>query len=263
MEEKFSCFVDEFNARFEELNNKVEQISLERNYPQFPRVRTTRVEGTAQQVEPDLSHVASSTAPAGAAGTRQDIQGEFQALKDSLTRIQLPADLKLNDSRQGICRNDQGTLSVIAKCGRFSETLVKLLTTLDADKPLSQVTIEQLFLIAHAQTCFLQDEYASLIVNNQFDSGTAKLFRALQKNTSGLNPSSLETLRSAAAISAAGRQAPAPAPRGQGHSARGRRGGFHYQGNAHRQDTYQSFTHRPFPRRPFPRGDNQNPTQED
>ena len=51
--------------------------------------------------------VAFSLATPGATGTSQDLQGDFQALKDSLSRVKLPTDLRLNESRQGIQRKDQ------------------------------------------------------------------------------------------------------------------------------------------------------------
>ena len=68
-------------------------------------------------------HVVPSLASAGASGGSQDIQGDFQALKDSLSRINLPADLKLNKSRQGIQRQDQPVFNVLCKYIRYNETL--------------------------------------------------------------------------------------------------------------------------------------------
>ena len=41
---------------------------------------------------------------------------------------------------------------------------------------------------------YLQDEYASLIVQGRFDKATSQTFRALQKNTSGLNAHALQNL---------------------------------------------------------------------
>ena len=254
VDEKLKDFMKDIDAKFDKLCLKVAEISGERHPAASLSSSVPQADVNARQNEPTRSQEAPSPAPLfGATGRRQDIQGEFQALRDSLTRIQLPADLKLNDSRQGIRKNDQPVLNVITRCGKYNETLMKLLTTIDPDTNggLSQVVIEQLFLIAYAQTKFLQDEFASLVVNNHFDSGTARLFRALQKNTSGLNQESLETLRSAAAISAAGR--PTNVPRGQAPAYRGR--GRGYQGHYNRQDrqdVFQSFAQRPFPRRPPP-----------
>uniref|UniRef100_A0A8W8K9C7 Uncharacterized protein n=1 Tax=Magallana gigas TaxID=29159 RepID=A0A8W8K9C7_MAGGI len=138
-----------------------------------------------------------------AAGIGPDTQGEFQTLKDTLNRVKLPSELKLNESRQGIQRADQAVYHVLTKCARYAETSLKLLSTIEPGTKISSETLEQFFLINQAQIQYLQDEYASILVNSQFDSTTSKLFRALQKNTSGLTASSLETLRSAASLSAA------------------------------------------------------------
>ncbi|KAH3726514.1 hypothetical protein DPMN_052381 [Dreissena polymorpha] len=118
-----------------------------------------------------------------------DIQGEFSALKNSLSRVRLTAELKLNESRQGVRRSDQPVLNIL-KCSRYSETSAKLLATLEPGQPLTQDTLDRLFLISHAQCKYMKDEYAAVLVNSQFDNSTSKLFRALQKNTSGLNAES-------------------------------------------------------------------------
>jgi len=76
----------------------------------------------------------------------------------------------------------------------------------------------------YAQSRYLQDELASLVVNSQFNSDTTKLFRALEKNTSDLNSSSLETFGS-------GRH----------------RGAF--QSGGQRSDVFNQFTNGNFPRR--------------
>ena len=75
---------------------------------------------------------------------------------------------------------------------------LKLLSTIEPGTIITAETLVQFFLINQAQIQYLQDEYASILVNSQFDTLTLKLFRALQKNTSGLNASALETLRSLA-----------------------------------------------------------------
>lgn len=59
-------------------------------------------------------------------------------------------------------------------------------------------TLKHFFMINQAQIQY--EEYASILINSQFGSTTSTLFRALQKNTSGLNISSLETLWSAASF---------------------------------------------------------------
>lgn len=67
-------------------------------------------------------------------------KGNFQCVRDSLSRIKLSRDLKLNDSRQGILRADQPLLNVIA--GRCNEMLTKLLTIIEPGNVLSQETLD-------------------------------------------------------------------------------------------------------------------------
>ena len=74
----------------------------------------------------------------------------------------------------------------------------------EAGTELKQETLDNLFLIQYAQIKYLQEEYAALLVNGQFDASTAKIFRSLQENTSGFDLDSLETLRAAATLVVAG-----------------------------------------------------------
>jgi len=92
-----------------------------------------------------------------------------------------------------------------------------LLTTIEPGSVITQGTLDQLFVIAHAQYKYLQDEFAFLVVNRHYDSNTTKLVNALQRYTPGFTSSSLETLKSAAAITAVSR----PSTRDR-YSGRGR-----------------------------------------
>lgn len=180
----------------------------------------------------------------------EDIQGDFAALKDSLARVKLPKELRLNESRQGIKRSDQPVLNVVTKCSRYSETAVKLLSTIAPGEPVSQEKLDQLFLVAHAQCKYLQDEFAALLVNSQFDNSTARIFRSLQRNTSGLNSDSLDTLRSAATLAAASRpQRDVSHVRGAHSQFTGGRG--RARGGYRRYDAFDGFTQRAFPQRRF------------
>ena len=189
----------------------------------------------------------SPTLTFGATGTTQDIQSEFQCLKDSLAKQKLPSELKLNESRQGIQRADQGVYAVLSKCARFAETSIKLLSTIEPGCLVTPELLEELFLVNTAQIKYLQDEYASILVNSQFDTSTSKLFRALQKNTSGLNAGSLETLRSAATIAAAAKPQQARDSRPHtGYGSRGNYRGGYRGGHSGRQDVFDRFSRRSF-----------------
>ena len=130
MEEKLDDFVKYVTDKFQNLEVKLLDIEHDSQRTDFATNRYPPRENLIGKV---TGHVASSTAPEGATGdnpTHSDIQGDFQSLKDALSRIKLPADFRLNETRQGIRRNDQPLFSALSKCARYNETLVKLLTTL-------------------------------------------------------------------------------------------------------------------------------------
>jgi len=135
-----------------------------------------------------------------------DVQAEYAAIKDAVSKVKLPADLRLNDSRQGIRREDQQALQILAKSARYAETSIKVLGTLE--KTLSPEDFDHLYTVQIAHMRYLQDEYSSLVVQNKFNKTTAQLFRSIQRNTSGLSSSALEDLKLATTISAASASAP-------------------------------------------------------
>ena len=50
------------------------------------------------------------------------------------------------------------SLNVITKCGRYCETGMKLLCTIEPGATISQQTLDSLFLVQHAQVNYLQEE---------------------------------------------------------------------------------------------------------
>ena len=183
----------------------------------------------------------------------EDIQGEFQALKDSHQRVKLSSDFKLNENKTGIARSDQSSYNIIVKSGRYVETGLKILSQIDIERlpPDIKELLGDLFVCESAHIRYLQEEYASLLVQGQYGRDTSRLFRSLQRNTSAFNPQSLEQLRNAVTITAAAR------PTQRGGFGRGR-GGFGRGSN--RQDIFQQFQNRSVPtRRPSGPSTNNSP----
>ena len=129
-----------------------------------------------------------------------DLQGEFAVIKDSVQRVRLPAELKLNDSKSGIKRQDQATYNIVAKSCRFIETSIKLLSLVDVQED-QQQRIDELYTVAVAHLKYMQEEYASLIVQGKFGTDCAGVYRALQRNSSAFPQEHLETLRAAVTLS--------------------------------------------------------------
>lgn len=144
-----------------------------------------------------------------------DIQGEFNVIKDSVVKVKLSPDLKLTDTTRGVKRADQPFANVIQKCGRYAETTLKLLLTID-EAEVSNDTLLDLWHVQLAQIRYLQEEFSSLLVQGQFNPDVARLYRTLQKNTSGFTPNSLDILEKATTISAANIRAQPATGRGRG-----------------------------------------------
>ena len=128
---------------------------------------------------------------------KTDLQDRFNVIKSSVDKIILPTNLKLHESRSGIKREDQTTLYVITKCGRYIETVFKLISQAQESEPLN---IEPVITTLEANLEYLQDEFAALLVKGRFDGQTAQLFRSLQKGNSGFSSESLQNVKIAAEL---------------------------------------------------------------
>ena len=61
------------------------------------------------------------------AGDIGDVQESFTRVRDSVSKVKLPKDYKLNDSRVSVNRKDITAFNILSKCARYSETAIKLL----------------------------------------------------------------------------------------------------------------------------------------
>ena len=202
-----------FKALDERLDSTVVQIKQLKDSNQLFHERIERLENKSSDKEElhSASGARGATAktvddyttlgPEEPTLATEDIQSEFAAVKDTLTKVKLPADLRLCDSRQGIRRSDQTTYNILARCGRYAETSIKLLSSINEGN-IDEDSVQQLFTIQLAQIRYLQEEYSALVVQSQFDDSTARIFRSLQKNTSGLTPEALQQLKTATALAA-------------------------------------------------------------
>ena len=167
-------------------------FSVNNNNSQPAQAQDQRLEGhPGPSIHSDIAAEADS-----------DIQGEYAAIRDSLQRVKLPPDLRLHDgNKQGIRRPDQAIGTILTKCARYLESTLKLLSR-------DQVSIDQelsdnIFKVTVAHLRYVQDEYASLLVQGTFDPVTTRMFKAMQRNNSAFSPDQVQILQSAAAISAA------------------------------------------------------------
>ena len=146
------------------------------------------------------------------------VDAEFQRLRNTVQSVRLPPNLTLQESRQGVKREDLPLFNVLAKCARYTETTMKLCARVEGDSH------EDVFNCMYAMIKYIQDEYAALIVNSTFDPNVSRVFRSLQRNT-GFTAETMEHLRSATTIASAYRPQPPARARGRG----GGRHGFQFR----------------------------------
>ena len=205
--------VANLSARFDRLEGLVARIASDRS--------TTGQSAASAACENDnagrrqVVNEQAPVAPGAVFCSYSELQSEFRAIKESVAKIKLPADLVIGDSRAGIGRADLPKFNLIQKSARYQETILKLLAAAeDTETSLSSVTT-----VALAHLRFLQEEYTNLLVSSQFDEGTSKLFATLQQNPAAFSPNALENLQRAVSIAGArpSRQvSSAVAPRGRG-----------------------------------------------
>ena len=119
--------------------------------------------------------------PYSTTGASADEQREYDRLRDSLNRVPLPKNYKVNDSAKGIGKEGRQTLAIISKCARFSETGLKVLAVLQPVSEDSNVVtlqkedLQKLFTVFAAQINFVQGEF-ELITNVLISNSKISLF---------------------------------------------------------------------------------------
>ena len=147
----------------------------------------------------------SNKKPEGLSGINSaNLKWEYEVLKDSVSKILIPPEYRLNDSRAGIHSKDREQAAVLSRSGKFIETSLKLVGEIQRTWPKTEECaghLDNLVLALTAHMRYLQEEYSSLQVGGQYGNHTKAIFKSLQKNTSNLNPEGIENLKTAVSIS--------------------------------------------------------------
>ena len=80
---------------------------------------------TRDSVTADTNHNCASSLSAPTAPTAS-VDAEFQRLRNSVQSVRLPPNLTLQESRQGVKREDLPLFNVLAKCAQYTESTMKL-----------------------------------------------------------------------------------------------------------------------------------------
>lgn len=145
------------------------------------------------------AHVAPS--PGTQRGDLVDIQEEFRIISDSVSKIRLRPEQRLND-KGNVKQSLRSTAQILKRCARYTETTLKLLGKADPEGDNIQI-LSDLYVCASAEINYLQDEFANLLAENRYGADAAGVFRDLQSNTSVFTQDRVEKLKSAVELQAA------------------------------------------------------------
>ena len=187
-----------------------------------------------------------------------DFQEEYRTISDSVSKIRLRPELKLND-KGNVKQALRNQSTVIKRCARYTETVLKILTRLgDNPESASERDLADIYVCAQAEINYLQDEYANLLAENRYGADTASVFRDLQQNTTVFSSNRVDQLRAAIELQGAhnkAQEARPPAPRRGYSNYRGRGRGYTYSNRGH--DLYHNLSSRGLPNsRPYYNNDN-------
>ena len=133
----------------------------------------------------------------------RNLKWEYEAFKDSVSRLKLPHDYRMYDSRAGINSKDREQAAILVKSGKFIETGLKLLGEMQKNWGNLETMAELLDGIMLSMTAhmrYMQEEYNGLYVGSQYGNHTKSIFNSIQRNTSNLSPEDIEDLKTAVAI---------------------------------------------------------------
>ena len=126
------------------------------------------------------------------------IQDVYKGIKDKVSNIKIPPELRCGTSKAGIRCEDNNAANIISNCARYVETTIKLLWSLD-EEPTREELIE-MFQIQKAHSDYLRQEHSALVVSSQFGGKTSQLFKNLSRGTTNLDEKQLDTLLKAVQI---------------------------------------------------------------
>ena len=180
--DKLKSEVASISERFERLESLVEKFSEQRSVSQsFRQAQAKDGEcgnvGCRQVAADEEQHqLMPSAVLESSASCRLNVR-QFETAWFE-TKVKLPPDLVVGDSRAGVSRADLPKFHVIQKSARYYETVLKLLSSCDP----GDTAVAQISSVSLAHLRFLQEEYRQLLVSSQFDDGTTKLSSTLQQN---------------------------------------------------------------------------------
>ena len=88
-------------------------------------------------------------------------RANFESIRETLAKLRLPNELKLNDNKSGITGKDRETAAILSRIGKFSETTLKLIGEIQQNYDKAEyvaVCLDNLYVTNVALVKYLQEE---------------------------------------------------------------------------------------------------------
>ena len=156
---------------------------------------------------------ADITSSGFAAIQSDDLQAEFQSIKESVARQRLPKDLKFNGTTRGIKAQFCDVAKLHAVSGKYLETCIKIASNIQSHKDSEEYDvsgdIEDLLICMISHMRYIQEEHCMLLVGGNYGSRTQQIFRSIHANPSQYTSTIIEELRTSAALASLPMENPA------------------------------------------------------
>ena len=136
-----------------------------------------------------------------------DIQAEYQCVKDAMVRQKLPKDLKFGGSIKGIKTQNKDTARAYINSAKYIETCIKLVSSIQASRNVREnnpyeMIDDVLVCFNRSYECTFKKSTAYWSVGGNYGSRTQQIFRSIHTNPTQFTPEVVEQLRTSVALAA-------------------------------------------------------------
>ena len=218
----------------------------------FDRVSSTYRLGAGSVFSPQAGPTGYATHEESTPSTssNDELQLQYKSVKDSVQKVRLPPGLKIETSLRGVGQQFNKTARVIHAAADYSETLLKLLLTIDTSADpvtIPDDLVDCLVVAVTAQIRYLQSEKSVCFISGRFGEEVGSLFREFKTHASSLSAPDIQVLENVIQLSAARQQQPRGNRGGSGNrrpygnAPQGRRGFYGRRGGHTPQFSSRSY----------------------
>ena len=138
-----------------------------------------------------------------------NLKGQFDAIRNSVSRVVLQPNWILTDNKSGIASADREQAAVLSKLSKYVKTELKLMQELQDFFGNNQKVAEyldKLYMVKMAHMRYLQEEYSSLQISGRYGTQAKAVFRDIRRQTSTYTPALVDNIKTVLSVTGAQQQ---------------------------------------------------------